>query len=50
LLEPSLGALSEDEIGGAFDVGFGVELGALLCKQGVLEAEKRAGVVTLLLN
>ena len=46
-LEPGSGVLAEDEIGGAFDVGFGVELGAVLCQYGVLEAFEGAAVVAL---
>lgn len=48
LLEPGLGVLAEDEIGGALDVGLCVELGAVLGEDGVLEAVEAAGVVALL--
>lgn len=37
-LEPSTGALTEDEICGAFDVGFGVELATDVGEEGVLVA------------
>ena len=39
--------LAEDEVGGAFDVGLGVELGTVLSEYGVLEALERAAVVAL---
>jgi hypothetical protein len=42
-----LRALPEDEVCGAFDVGFGVELGAEVGEEGVLVAEEGAGVVAL---
>ena len=48
LLEPGLGVLAEDEIGGALDVGLCVELSAVLREDGVLEAVEAAGVVALL--
>lgn len=48
LLEPGLGVLAEDEIGGALDVGLCVELGAVLGEDGVLVAVEAAGVVALL--
>ena len=38
LLEPGAGALAEDEVCGAFDVGFGVELAADVGEEGVLVA------------
>lgn len=47
VLEPRLRALSEDEVCGAFDVGFGVELGAEVGEEGVLVAVEGAGVVAL---
>jgi hypothetical protein len=49
LLKPGLRALPEDEICGALDVGFGVELGACVGKEGVLVAVEGDGVVALLL-
>lgn len=49
LLEPGLGALAEDEVCRAFDVGLCVELGAFLREQGVLVACEGAGIVALLL-
>jgi hypothetical protein len=47
VLEPGLGALPEDEVCGAFDVGFGVELGAEVGEEGVLVTVEGAGVVAL---
>lgn len=47
LLEPSLGVLAEDEIGGTLDVRLCVELGAVLREDGVLVAVEAAGVVAL---
>jgi hypothetical protein len=41
--------LTENEICGAFDVGFCEELGAGLREDGVLETEEFAGVVALVL-
>lgn len=41
--------LAEDEVGGAFDVGFCVELGAGLGEDRVLETDELAGVVALVL-
>ena len=41
--------LAEDEVGGAFDVGFRVELGAGLGEDCVLETDELAGVVALVL-
>jgi len=38
LLEPGLGVLAEDEIGGTLDVRLCVELDAVLGEDGVLEA------------
>lgn len=49
VLEPGLRALPEDEVCGAFDVGFRVELGADVGEEGVLVAVEGAGVVALLL-
>ena len=48
LLEPGLGVLAEDEIGGALDVRSRIELGAVLGEDGVLVAVEAAGVVALL--
>jgi hypothetical protein len=50
LFEPGAGALAEDEIRGAFDVGFGVELAADVGEEGVLVAVEGAGVVGLFLG
>lgn len=41
--------LAEDEVGGAFDVGFCIELGAGLGEDRVLETDELAGVVALVL-
>lgn len=41
--------LTKDEVCGAFDVGFCVELGAGLGEDGVLVAQEFAGVVALVL-
>jgi hypothetical protein len=48
LLEPGLGVLAEDEIGGTLDVRLCVELDAVLGEDGVLEAVEAARVVALL--
>lgn len=48
LLEPGLGVLAEDEIGGTLDVGLCVELSAVLGEDSVLEPVEAAGVVALL--
>ena len=42
-------ALAEDEVCGALDVGFGVELGADVGEEGVLVAVEGDGVVALAL-
>lgn len=47
LLEPGLGVLAEDEIGGTLDVRLRVELSAVLREDGVLVAVEAAGVVAL---
>ena len=47
VLEPGLRALAKDEVCGAFDVRFGVELGADVGEEGVLVAVEGAGVVAL---
>lgn len=48
-VEPGFGALAEDEVGVALDVGFGEDLVAGLGENGVLVSDELAGVVSLVL-
>lgn len=49
-LEPGAGALAEDEVRGAGDVGLRVEVAAGVGEQGVLVAGQGAAVVALFLR